>query len=170
MPGESRRTDPIRPADEEARALARELLEHARHGALGVIDPQSGAPFVTRIAVARDADGTPLTLISALAQHTAALRSDPRASLLLGEPGPRGDPLTHPRITLAATARFLPRPSAEHDAARARYLAQQPKAKLYIDFADFSLLRLEVCSAFLNAGFGKAYALTPADLGLGGGG
>lgn len=161
---------PIRPTDAEARQLARALIARARWGALGVIEPETGAPSVTRVAVAEDADGTPMTLISALSGHTAALRADPRASLLVGEPGPRGDPLTHPRLTLSVRARFLPRPSPDHDAARARYLRRQPKAKLYIDFADFSIVRLEPVAALLNGGFGKAYRLTPADLLPAGGG
>jgi len=40
-----------------------------------------------------------------------------------------------------------------------------PKAQLYIGFADFSLLRLKVSAGHLNGGFGKAFVLTPEDLG-----
>ncbi len=156
--------NPIRPTDDEARALARSLLDGASHGALGVIDPETGAPMVTRIAVARDAQGQPLTLISTLSQHTKALTSTPACSLLVGEPGPRGDPLTHPRLTLQCEAKFIDRDSAEHRNLRALYLSQHPKAKLYIDFGDFRLVRLAVTQAFLNGGFGKAYVLTPEDL------
>ena len=159
-----KRPDPIRPADDAARALARDILAGARHGALGVLDPASGAPQVTRIALARGPDGLPLTLISALSGHTAGLRADPRCSLLLGEPGPRGDPLTHPRLTLNCVAGFVARDSADHAALRALYLSQNPKAGLYIDFGDFTLVRLPVTDAFLNGGFGKAWRLTAADL------
>lgn len=161
-----RKTDPVRPADDEARTLARDILGSASHGALGVLDPATGAPQVSRIALARDADGTPLTLISDLSAHTAALRADPRASLMVGEPGDRGDPLTHPRLMLQCRAAFADRSDPGHPALRERFLAQYPKAKLYIDFADFSLVRLEVEDAFLNGGFGKAYRLAPADLAL----
>ncbi|MDJ0627448.1 MAG: pyridoxamine 5-phosphate oxidase [Rhodobacter sp.] len=157
---------PIRPTDDDARALARMLIDGAGHGALGVIDPATGGPMVTRIAVARDMDGGPMTLISSLSAHTAALQINPACSLLLGDPGPRGDPLTHPRITLQCRAGFVPRPGAEHDALRARYLDQQPKAKLYIDFGDFTLVRLRITEAHLNGGFGQAYRLTPGDLDL----
>ncbi|MDJ0824826.1 MAG: pyridoxamine 5'-phosphate oxidase family protein [Rhodobacter sp.] len=155
---------PIRPTDDAARALARSLIDGARHGALGVIDPGTGAPMVTRIAVARDETGGPLTLISSLSAHTAALKVNPACSLLVGEPGAKGDPLTYPRLTLQCRAAFVPRPGANHDALRARYLAQQPKAKLYIDFGDFALVRLSVVEAHLNGGFGQAYRLIPADL------
>lgn len=161
-----RPTDPVRPTDDEARALARGLLAEARHGALGVRLPEGGAPMVTRIALALDEAGGPMTLISQLSEHTRALRADPVCSLLVGEPGERGDPLTHPRLTLQARAGFVPRPGPDHDRLRERYLQQVPKAKLYIDFGDFSLVRLRVAGAFLNGGFGKAYRLSPADLGL----
>ena len=155
---------PIRPTDDEARALARALLDTAAFGALGVRDPETGAPMVTRIAVTTAPDGVPLTLISDLSQHTRALRSDPVCSLLVGEPGPKGDPLTHARLTVQSRAVFIDRSGSLHEGLRDHYLAQQPKAKLYIDFGDFSLVRLEPTGAFLNGGFGKAFVLTPEDL------
>lgn len=157
---------PLRPTDDEARALARRLIDTARHGALGVLDPATGAPVVTRIAVVPGPDGAPLTLVSDLALHTRALRADPRASLLVGEPGPRGDPLAHPRLTLAVRAVFVAPDDPARPALRDHVLARQPKAKLYIDFPDFHLVRLRVLSAALNGGFGRAFALTPEDLGL----
>ncbi len=156
--------DPIRPTDDEARVLARSLLDNARFAALGVLDPDTGAPMVTRIALARGPDGAPLTLISDLSAHTRALRADPRASLLVGEPGPRGDPLTHPRLTLQGRVAFVDRAGPDHGGLRRTYLDQNPKAQLYIDFADFTLVRLDIAEAHLNGGFGKAYRLTAADL------
>ncbi|MCA8879165.1 MAG: pyridoxamine 5-phosphate oxidase [Rhodobacteraceae bacterium] len=159
-------TDPIRLTDDDARALALRLIRDARFGALGVLDPASGAPVVTRIAVGTTPDGQPLTLVSALAAHTTALRADPRCSLLLGEPGDRGDPLTHPRITLACRAMFTDRASPDHARLRTHYLASHPKAQLYIDFSDFSFATLRIEAAALNGGFGKAFRLTTGDLGL----
>lgn len=155
---------PIRPTDDDARALARALVDRAHFGSLGVLDPDTRGPLVTRIAVATDADGTPLTLISDLSLHTRALKANPACSLLIGEPGPKGDPLTHPRLSLQANAQFVARDGATHERLRNRYLAQIPKAKLYIDFADFSLVRLLPTGAYLNGGFGKAFALSPDDL------
>lgn len=146
-----RRADPFQPPDATAFDLAGQLLSDARHGALGVL--RHGAPFVTRVALAHDETGL-MTLISDLAPHTAALREDPRASLMVGEPG-RGDPLAHPRLTLAVTAEFLDK----SDEAKTAYLADQPKAALYIDFADFHLVRLVAHEGHLNGGFGKAYRL-----------
>ena len=157
-------TDPIRPTDDEARALARDLISSARFAALGVTDPETRTPMVSRVSMAPGPDGLPLSLVSDLAFHATALKADPACALLLGEPGPKGDPLTHPRLSLQASARFIRHGEAGHAALAAHYLTLQPKAKLYIGFADFSLLRFEIRRGLLNGGFGKAFVLTPEDL------
>ncbi len=108
--------------------------------------------------------GDLVSLVSDLSQHTAALRGDARCSLLLGEPGPKGDPLTHPRLTLQATAQFIPHGHPGFATLKGPYLTIYPKAKRYIDFADFSFLRFDIQTVFLNGGFGKAFVLTPTDL------
>lgn len=158
-----KKKDVIQKTDAAAILLAKTLLREARYGALGVLDPETGAPSVSRAGVATDVDGTPLILISLLASHTRALLADPRCSLLLGEPG-KGDALAHPRISLHCRAVKLERGSALEVRARRRYLNRNPKAKLYVDLGDFSFFRLEVQNASLNGGFGKAYLLTPAEL------
>jgi hypothetical protein len=152
------RPDPVRPTTEEARALARRLLREARHGALGTVDPGTGGPLVTRVALGWDGAAA-LVLVSTLALHTRALLADPAASLLVGEPGPRGDPLLHPRLTLQARAE-----AADKAALRAAWLAAHPKTTLYYDFADFRLFRLLPFAAHLNGGFGQAFRLGPEDL------
>jgi heme iron utilization protein len=159
-------TSPIRPTDDEARALARELLEQARFGALGVIDPGTGAPMVTRVAVGTDPDGRPVSLVSDLSAHTRALKANPHCSLLVGEPGGRGDPLTHPRLTLQGRARFVRKGEEGYEALRARWVEGHRKSTLYVDFADFSFAVLDLDAAHLNGGFGRAFVLTPGDLGL----
>lgn len=151
-------TDPIRPTDDAARALARDLLRGARHGALGVTDPDTGLPFVSRVAVGHDGPDAVL-LLSSLSAHTRALDALPGASLLLGEPGPKGDPLTYPRLTLQG--RVEP---ADKSALRDGWLRDHPKTALYYDFADFRMMRLVATRVFLNGGFGKAHELTRADL------
>lgn len=158
------RSDPFQPADPEARELARSLVDTATHAALAVLQPNTPSPSVTRIACATDDHGNPVTLISQLSTHTAALEANPTCALLLGEPGDKGDPLTHPRLTLHCTAQFLDRDSAAHAELRTRYLSLRPKAKLYIDFADFRFVRFEMTDGLLNGGFGKAYLLQPGDL------
>ncbi len=151
--------NPIRPTDDEAISLAKTLISNAKFGAIAVTHPQTGHPHVTRIAVATDPNGSLLTLVSDLSIHTKALKANPICSLLLGEPGPKGDALTHPRLTLTCEAR-----SVEKSPLREHYLAQHPKAQLYFDFSDFNILKFIINSADLNGGFGKAYQLTGAEL------
>ncbi len=156
--------DPFRPVDDTARRMARDLLDNLEHAALAVLHPDTSLPSVTRIALATDADGRPVSLISSLAEHTRALHENPACALLVGEPAGKGDPLTHPRLTLHCTAHFIQRDTPEHEEVRDRYLSQRPKARLYVDFADFSFVRFDVTDALLNAGFGKAYKLSARDL------
>lgn len=155
--------NPIRPTDDTARSTARDLIRSAHHAALAVM-LEDGAPMVTRIAVAPGPDGLPLGLVSDLSLHTKALAANPACSLLVGEPGSRGDPLTHPRLTLQARAQFVRHGSAQHGVLAPLFAAHQPKVRLYIGFADFSILRFAVTAAYLNAGFGKAYQMQPEDL------
>lgn len=150
--------NPIRKTDDEARDLARSLIVNARFGALAVRDPETGDPVVTRIALVPGPDTAPLTLISDLSSHTRALLAHPRCSVLIGEPGDKGDPLTHARLTLLATAQ-----PADKAALRTHYLGAYPKAALYYDFGDFRLVRLAPLSGLLNGGFGKAYELAAED-------
>jgi len=157
--------NPIRPADDTARTLTRDLMSRARSAALGVIDPDHGGPHVSRIALAWTAETGCLTLISDLALHARGMNADPRVSVLIGGTGDKGDPLTHPRLTLRALAERVT-DGAERMALRALWLSHVPKAKLYIDFADFHFIRFRPLSGLLNAGFGKAYELDKKDLTL----
>jgi heme iron utilization protein len=153
----------LREVDAEAIRLARTLLRTSRHGALAVLNAESGAPGVSRVGVSTAIDGTPIILISRLAPHTAALLKDCRCALLLGEAG-KGDPLAHARISIDCLATEVDRDSPEHARLRRRYLNHQPKAALYADLGDFRFFKLEPQHASLNGGFGKAYALTPEHL------
>ncbi len=159
---ERRKEELYRAADEAARAQARRLLAEARTAVLGLNAPEGGAPLLARIGFARAPDGALLSLISALARHHAALRRNPLCTLLIGDPAPRGDPLAAPRLRITAQAVFMP-PEAR-PALREIWLHRHPKAKLYVDFADFGFVRFHPESAFLNGGFGKAFLLNAADL------
>lgn len=153
----------IRDTDEDARRLARRLVRGARFGAIGVLEPETGFPFASRVLTGTDIDGTPLILVSALSVHTGALTADPRASLLFGEPG-KGDPLAYPRITVRTRAERVARDDPAHARLRTRFIARHPKAALYADFPDFAFFRMQPESASLNGGFGKAFVLDAADM------
>jgi putative heme iron utilization protein len=160
---EAERKSVIQETDTEAIRLAKTLIRTARYGALAALDPESGAPMASRVAVATDMDGTPLTLVSGLSAHTGAILADSRCSLLLGEPE-KGDPLAYPRISLYCRAKRLERGSPEQLRAERRYLNRHPKAKLYAGFPDFSFFRLEITNASLNGGFARAYLLDGAEI------
>ncbi len=153
---------PIRPTNDEARTLARRLLGDARHAALAFTHPRSGAPFISRIALAPAPDGTPMSLLSTLALHTRALHRSGACALLVGEPPAKGDALAFPRLSLSARAEFAPR--QRHGTLREHWLKTHPKAKLYVDFADFGFVLFHPTGAALNGGFGKAWELTAQDL------
>lgn len=144
------------PADFDAVAMARQVLRTARIATLATLDPQSGFPLATMITVATDVDGSPLFLASQLSLHTRNMAADSRVSLLLSSLG-KGDPL-------AASARLSVVGRAEPCAdanARRRFLSRQPKARLYADFADFSLYRVSVLGLHPNGGFARAGAISP---------
>lgn len=147
---------PVAEADDTARALARRLMGE-KHAALAYTD--ADGPGISRIAFGSDVGGCPMTLVSGLAAHTAALRANPSCAVMLGEPAAKGDPLTHPRLMLRAHAEFV-----DKESQRDHWLKRHPKAALYIDFTDFVFIRLRPVSALLNGGFGKAWHLTPEDL------
>jgi heme iron utilization protein len=146
-------------AHAEAVADAKRLMRLARTGALATLEAAGAGPLTTLVGVASDFDGAALFLMSRLSRHTSNLARDPRASLLLTGEHHRGDPLNHPRVTLGG------RVGACDDArGRARYLRRNPKAALYAGFADFAFFRLAVEGVHFNGGFGRAAALTPADV------
>jgi putative heme iron utilization protein len=142
----------------DAKTAAKKLMREGRSGALATMFPGSGDPYCSLVNVAAAADGAPLLLISRLAIHTKNITADARVSLMLDE-RKEGDPLQGARVMLMGTAGVTTDP-----AARRRYLARQPDAAMFADFADFSFYRLNLKGAHLVAGFGRIVDLKPADL------
>lgn len=145
-------------ADFDPKATSKKLIREARSGALATLMAGSGDPYCSLVNVATAADGTPLLLISRLAVHTKNILSDPRASLMLDE-RKEGDPLQGARVMLLGTVT-----KTESASARRRYLAYQPEAEMFADFADFAFYELKLKGAHLVAGFGRIVDLTPADV------
>jgi len=137
---------------------ARRLLRGCRYGALATLD-HTGAPFATLVALATDAEGRPLLLLSELARHTANLRRDARASLLLDASEGTGERLAAPRLTLIG--RIEP---AGFEGSTRRYLARHPKSQALFQLADFSFWRMTPEAGHLVAGFGRIDAIAAGDL------
>ena len=144
----------------DARGAARDLLRTVRSGGLATLTPE-GAPYASLVTVASLPDGSPVLPLSTLAVHTQHLLADPRCSLLLDSAG-RGDPLTHPRLTL--TGRAVQATASEREAWRARFLRRHPRAEIYVDFGDFAFWRLEMAGARIIGGFGRIDMLGAGDL------
>jgi len=138
---------------------ARTLVHLGRAGTLGTLSRRHpGHPFVSVMPYAPDERGRPLLLISTLAMHTQNLAADPRASLLVAQPG--DDPLALARLTLMGDAGRLA--AGERPAAREAYLARHPNAIHWVDFDDFAFWRLDVADVYFVGGFGAMDWLTVA--------
>ena len=159
----SKKVDPINETDEQARNLVRQLVSENRYAALAVNEPDSNIPLVSRIAFAYCANQGLFFAASDLSLHSKCLLVRDDCSLLIGEMG-KGDGLAHPRVTIVGKASRMPNDWVGRAQCREVFLAQHPKAELYIDFADFGFYPLALTRAFLNGGFGKAYHLTKEDL------
>lgn len=155
--------NPYHEPDDAARMAMRTIVCDARYASLATLAPETGHPNCSRVGLATMPDNMPFILVSGLAAHTGALMADPRCSLLVGEVA-KGDPLASPRVSLTCRALEIERNSSEVATARSDYLDAHPKAKLYIDLADFMFFKLEVIAINYIAGFGRAYHMTAQDL------
>lgn len=144
-----------RMVEEQPAETVRRIIRSVARAALGTIVRESGgAPYVSLVLVAADHDGTPILLLSDLADHSRNLRADERASLLLDDTGGHSDPLAGERVTLQGRVRrsALPR----H---RERYLARHPAARMYAEFQDFCFYCFALERIHLVAGFGRIHWL-----------
>lgn len=106
-------------------------------------------PFASLVLAACGTDGSPLLLLSDLAEHARNLRADPRVSLLYDGTAGFDDPLSGPRVTLQGRAEQVEDPRL-----LGRYLRRHPSAERYARFRDFHLFRVRPARAHLVAGFG----------------
>jgi heme oxygenase (biliverdin-IX-beta and delta-forming) len=136
----------------EAAGKARMLLRSRRSAALATALADAAQwPYASLVTVACDVDGSPVLLLSGLADHTRNLAVDPRASLLFEDAGRRVNPQTGPRLTLLG--RVLPDPEPR---LRRRFLARHAGAAMYAGFADFRIFRMTVERAHWVGGFAQA--------------
>ena len=149
-------SEPDRSPDPPARQ-AMAVIQAADRASLATA--QNGWPFASLVLAALDADGTPLLLISDLAEHAKNIARGPRVSLLFDGTAGLADPLTGPRVTVLGEAR-----QSDDPARLKRFLARHPSAELYAGFADFHLYRVEVARAHLVAGFGRIHWIEAPEL------
>lgn len=139
-------------------AECRALVKAAMMASLGTL--AAGAPFVSLVAIAADASGRPLLLLSRLAEHTQNLLACADASLLVADRA-AAEPLAAGRVTLLG--KCAPVPEDDRAVVRARFLEHQPSAAQYVDFADFAFYRLEPTALRYVGGFGRMSWVDAAD-------
>jgi heme iron utilization protein len=132
----------------EKGAAARRLMRRCGHVALAT--NLDGRPYASLVAIAFALDGSPLLLLSDLAQHTRNLTLDPNISLLFADISESADPLASPRLSLVGNARRSDDPREA-----ARFAARHPASAAYAGFGDFRLYRIGIERAHFVAGFGQ---------------
>jgi heme iron utilization protein len=145
-------SDPETPAPEAAAAAARRLMRSQPSATLATNLVAGGWPYASLVLTACDHDGSPLLLISGLAEHTKNIAADPRVSLLFDGTVGLADRLTGARANVLGRAERTSEP--RH---RARFLARHASAAMYAGFGDFAFYRIAVTRAHLVAGFGRIH-------------
>jgi len=148
--------------DENPAQSARALVRRARTAALATTladEKQAvGAPYASLVTVAADFDGSPILLLSDLADHTRNLKADARASLLFDAASGLQNPQAGPRVTVLGRIR------KQADARQAgRFLARHPAARAYASFGDFNSYVMEVERVHYVGGFARAHWIDGAD-------
>jgi heme iron utilization protein len=166
--------DHQRPASRDEREVAavrapshaercRTLVLRARSATLATVAREpSGFPYGSLVTVAIDAEGRPLFLLSTLAEHTGNLKARSETSALLTEPlDTHSEPLALGRVTILGQTVIV----GDDERARVKetFLAQQPSASYYVDFADFAFYRLEPMALRYVGGFGRMSWVTAED-------
>jgi putative heme iron utilization protein len=130
--------------------MSRELMRRRDRAVLcTALADGDGQPYGSLVAVAPDADGSPLLFLSDLAEHAKNLTREPRAALVFTAPESEADPLDRPRVTVLG--RLVQTDDAEK---LRRYVARHSAAEQYRTFRDFHLYRMDVARVHLVAGFG----------------
>ncbi len=139
------------------------LWRKARQASLATMS-RDGMPFNSWAGIAPDRrTGAIVLLLSDLAVHSANLKGDPRASLLIvgcgadiGDSG-ADDQLSPPRLTLVGHILV----AGDRETAAPIYLERHPGAAGYAGFGDFRFYRFAPQSAHLVAGFGRIADIDP---------
>ena len=144
----------------------RTLVQQARSATLCTLAREpDGFPYGSLVTIAMDGRGRPLFLLSTLAEHTQNLLARPQSSVLVSEPlSLHAQPLALGRVTILGLSSAVPKD--EHAAARETFLAQQPSASYYVDFADFAFYRLEPSALRYVGGFGRMSWVSADDYGV----
>lgn len=139
---------------------ARTLVAAHSVGALGTLS-DDGNPWASMVTYGCLPDGSPVFLLSTLAEHGRNVARDPRASLVVAEAWADTEPLAHGRVTLVGK---VERPTgAQAELARDAHLKAVPSAAAYEGFGDFSLWVMRVERVRWVGGYGRMDSTGAAD-------
>lgn len=163
--GSNGRIEPLVEVDEPRRASAAEqartILANETVGTLATLQ-SDGSPWASTIQYGLLDDGTPVILVSTLALHGRNLKADPRASLAVAGPVPKGhDPGDSGRVSLAG--KFEVPQGAERDAAEKAFFTAAPGSEGYISWDDFDLYVMRVEQVRWVGGFGRMASAKPTE-------
>jgi heme iron utilization protein len=155
---------PLRPVDaprtRTAAEEARALVQTNTVATLATLS-EDGTPWASLVTYGALADGSPVILVSTLAEHGRNLTREQRGSLSVAQAEIIGDPLDSGRVTLAGVWREA-RDDEERAAGQAAIEAASPAAAMYGRFGDFTLWILDVERVRWVGGFGRMDSADPA--------
>ncbi len=159
----------LRPEDgslDRAKDWAQRLRTGARMVHLATAS-EDGTPESSLVPAIIAETGEIIVLVSGLARHTANLRANPRASVLMLDAEAevaRRSPLATPRLTLGCRVQPLPRESPGWPKAIARFHAGFGETIAVLSaLSDFGCFTLHPEQGRLVSGFGQAFAVDPSD-------
>lgn len=154
---------PRRSPAEEARLL----VAQAEVATLASLS-EDGSPWASLVGFATLEDGSPVIMVSTLAEHGRNLKRDPRASVVFAYPKLGGDHLARGRVTLLGKA-IEPEGELAEQALEA-FTSKHPAARSYSKWGDFSTYVLHVDRVRWVGGYGvmdsadaESYAAAEAD-------
>ena len=108
-------------------------------------------PFGSLVTIATAWDGSPILLLSNLAQHTQNILKDSRSCLLVDGTDGFLNPQQGPRVGIIG--RIIP---IKNDRLSDRFLSRNPQASLYANFDDFGFYKMKVEKYHYIGGFAQA--------------
>lgn len=145
-------------------SLARTLLRSVDSGILSTMSTElPGYPFGSVTPFIMTHDGKIVVLVSAIAQHTANMKADPKTCLTAMQTG-KGNQQDLGRVTVVGDAAAVPEGRVAE--VRQRYYAFFPEARNYGEAHDFSFYWLEPVRVRYIGGFGKIFWIEKQEWGL----
>lgn len=146
--------------NKEAIDNAKALIKSKQDGVLSTLSVKlDGFPFGSVVPYCLDDAGSPVILISTIAEHTKNIKADNRCSITIIMDGE--DVQANGRICLVGNMEKLPADDAE---VMERYYTQFPNSRSYDATHDFSFYRLATVSIRYIGGFGHIHWFKPEEL------